>query len=372
MIKTVLLSCLAAGTLTLLLAAPRSASAAAPSQFLFVGDLKTGTLLRYNADPGANYLTPYGLNGNLADPAYIVGAGVTEGVHGTGNTLITSQHLGNTWNVSRFDRNTGAFISHVTSQTFGGIGNLALTNDAKFVYVPDEANNTLYRIDVATGAVLSSVAMTGVHDVQIGADGFIYATAYSGNSGVRRYTADLGSFAQIVAPGANGLTRPAGVVVSGSNLYVALNSTTQPSKIYRYVLDGNNAAAFDTTVTSSLLSFSFGMEKAADGNLYIAVPGSFIGAGGPNQIVKVDLTGTGTFSASSATVALTYPGTTDSTTYTSAATNIIWPKYIKFSTNFAQANDPGIAPEPGSIALFLTAGLPIAGIVVRRRRRKAA
>ncbi len=73
-----------------------------------------------------------------------------------------------------------------------------------------------------------------------------------------------------------------------------------------------------------------------------------------------------------ATSALTFAGTTTGTTYQGAQTSVIWPEYIKFITNFAQANDPGYtAPEPGSITLFLTAGLPLAGVVVRRRRRTA-
>ena len=375
MVKRFYFCVLVAGTLAAGLLAPRTAHAE-PSQFLFVGDLKTGTLLRYNADPGASFLTPYGLNGNLSDPAYITGQGVTEGVHGTGNTLITSQNLNGTWHISRFNRFTGAFVGYVSTKTFGGIGNLALTNDATTVYVPDESGNTLYRIDVATGNVLSSTAMTGVHDVQIGADGFIYATAYKGGNGVRRYKADLSSYDQIVAPGANGLDRPAGVVVSGNNLFVAQNSQTQPSSVYRYTLNGGNAATYQTQVTSSLLSFSFGMEMGPDNNLYIAVPGSFIGAGGPNQVVKIDLTN-GFSSSSPASVAIAYPGTTNSTTYTSASTNIIWPKYIKFSSNFAPANDPGAlnitaAPEPGSVSLLGVGFVGMVGMIARRKAKTAS
>ena len=364
----------ALGAITLFFTLGHSAQAAAPTNFLFIGDLNTGTLLRYDAEVvGGNIsLTPYGLNGNTSDPAYIIGQGVTEGVHGTGNTLITSQHIGSTWYISRFDRETGAFINHVSAQTFGGIGNLALTNDAKTAYVPDEAGDRLWRIDIATGVVLSSVAMTGVHDVQIGADGFIYATAYRGSSGVRRYSADLSSFAQIVADGDNGLNRPAGVVISGNTLYVAQNSQTINAKVYQYTLNGSSAATYNTQVTSSLLSFSFGMEMGPDGNLYVAVPGTFTGQGGPNQIVELNLSNGFSQANTAVTSALTFNGTDSSSTYKGAQTSVIWPKYIKFSSNFAQANDPGYtAPEPGSIALFLTAGLPLAGVVVRRRRRAA-
>ncbi len=347
--------------------------AAEPNNFLFVGDLKTGTLFRYSADPAGSSLalTPYGLNGNTSDPAYIVGQGVTEGVHGTGNTLITTQKIGNTFRLSRFDRNTGAFIGFVTSKVFSGIGNLALTNDAKTAYVPDESANTLYRVDIATGAILSQVSMTGVHDVQIGADGFIYASAYSGNSGVRRYSADLGSVSQIVAPGANSLTRPAGMVISGNTLFVAQNSQTQNAQVYQYTINGNNTATYNTQVTSSLLSFSFGMEKGPDGNLYVAVPGSYTGQGGPNQIVKLDISNGFSQANTAATTAILYPGTGTSTTYTSTATNTIWPKYIKFSSNFAQANDPGfiVVPESGSIALLLIGSVPIVGLVALRRKR---
>lgn len=348
-----------------------AAHAAEPSQFLFVGDLNTGTLLRYSADAGPSFLTPYGLNGNTSDPAYIVGQGVTEGVHGTGNTLITSQNLNGTWHISRFDRFTGAFIGYVSPQPFKGIGNIALTNDAKTVYVPDEADSTLYRVDVATGNVLAAVPMNGVHDVQIGADGFIYATAYNGNSGVRRYSADLSAFDQIVLPGANGLNRPAGVVVSGNTLYVAQNSQTQNASIYQYTLNGSNAATYQTQLTSSLLSFSFGMELGPDNNLYVAVPGTYTGQGGPNRIVQIDLTN-GFSSSSPASTAILYSGTNPSTTYTSTSTNVIWPKYIKFSSNFATANDPGVAataPEPGTFALLTLGTLAGAGSLIVRRKR---
>ncbi|MBC7805152.1 MAG: hypothetical protein H7145_03275 [Akkermansiaceae bacterium] len=365
---------LSLGGIALLFAiAQGTAQAAEPSDFLFVGDLRTGTLFRYGAENinGTLAFTPYGLNGNTTDPAYIANQGVTEGVHGTGNTLITSQKIGNDFRISRFDRATGAFISFVSPQVFAGIGNLALTNDATTTYVPDESGNRLYRVDVATGNILSSAAMTGVHDVQIGADGFIYATAYSGNSGVRRYTADLSSFAQIVAPGNNGLTRPAGVVVSGNTLYVAQNSQTVNAKVYKYTINGNNTATYDTQVTSSLLSFSFGMEQGPDNNLYVAIPGTFTGQGGPNQIAKLDLTNGFSQANTVVTTAILYPGVNSSPTYTSTASNVIWPKYIKFSSNFAQANDPGVAivvPETGSIVLLLTGGLPLVGMVLRRRK----
>ena len=379
MFKTAFFSCLMVGAFAL--GSPLAARAAEPTDFLFVGDLKTGTLLRYGVSSigGSLALTPYGLNGNLNDAAYIVGQGVTEGVHGTGNTLITSQHVGNTWYISRFDRFTGAFINHVSAQTFGGIGNIALTNDAKTVYVPDESGNKLYRIDVATGTVLSSVTMAGVHDIQIGADGFIYAAAYSRNSGVIRFSADLSTSTTIVAPattselaspGPTTLYRPAGMVVTGSTLYINQNILGTGASVFKYDLNGGSPATFNAKVSSPLLAFTFGMEQGPDGNLYIAVPGTYPGANGSDLIAKVTVANI--FSNSTVSTALTYPGTVNSTTYTSDDTNIIQPKYIKFSQNFAQANDPGVAPEPGSIALFLTAGLPLAGLVARRRRKNRA
>jgi hypothetical protein len=375
LLPALLPSCFAVGVIAFGLIAPSAVFAAEPTNYLFVGDLNTGTLLRYNADlvSGSLALTPYGLNGNTADAAYITGQGVTEGVHGTGDTLITSQHLNGQWNISRFDRFTGAFINYVTPQIFQGIGNIALTNDAKTVYVPDEAGNRLYAINVATGAVINSVAMSGVHDVQIGPDGFIYAAAYGANSGVRRYSADLTSFSQIIAPSAspgnaNTLYRPAGMVISGNTLYVAQNILGTGSSVFKYQLNGSSAATFDSKVSSSLLTFTFGMEEGPDGDLYIAVPGTFGGQSGQNRIVKVDLASN--FSQSAVTAALTYPGTNPSSTYINDDTNVIWPKYIKFSTNFAQANDPGnplAAPEPGSLALLL----PLMGVVkmVLKRRK---
>ncbi len=50
------------------------------------------------------------------------------------------------------------------------------------------------------------------------------------------------------------------MVISGNTLYVALNSQTTNAKVYQYTLNGSNTATYNTQVTSSLLSFSFGME----------------------------------------------------------------------------------------------------------------
>lgn len=367
-------------------ALPLFARTALAQDFLYVGDLKTGTLLRYSATMvnGSLEFAPFGINGNTTDPAYIANDGVTEGVHGTGNTLITSQITGGSFRLSRFDRVTGSFVNFVTPQTFGGIGNLALTNDAKYAYVPDESASRLYRVDVATGTVIST-PMSGVHDVQIGPDGNIYATAYSANSGVRMYKPDFSEFSpgvnfvQVVAPGANGLTRPAGVVVSGNTLYVAQNKVSITSQVLKYTLNGDAPATFVGEVTSDLLSFTFGMEMGQDNNLYVAIPGTFYQNAGPNQIVKIDLSlPFGTSSAVSQ--AILYPGTANEGTYNTNANpsddqvNVIWPKYIKFSSNFAQANDPGfvVIPESGSIALLLAGGAPLAGIVAIRRRKKTA
>lgn len=356
-----------------LLSLPILSSHVQAQDFLYVGDLKTGSLLRYSAilNNGSLSFSPFGLNGNTSDPAYITNAGVTEGVHGTGTTLITSQQIGaNNFRLSRFSRATGAFINFVTSQQFAGIGNLAVTNDAQYAYVPDESGNRLYRVNIATGAT-NSVAMSGVHDVQIGPDGYVYATAYSKNSGVVRFSADLSSSSLIVAPGADGLTRPAGVVVSGNTLYVAQNKTSPTSQVHKYTLNGDAPATHVAQATSDLLSFSFGMEMGQDSNLYIAVPGSYLNPINANQIVKMNLSGT--FGpATTSSVAILYPGTVNGNTYEPGddQANVIWPKYIKFSSNFAQANDPGfVIPEVGSIALLLTGGLPLLGVVVARRRK---
>ncbi len=348
-----------------------------PSQadnFLYVGDYGSGVLHRFDASSSALAASQGKLpdSPNNVDPFIAASYHVTEGVHGTNNTLLVTTNVSGVGpRLARFRRDNGAFISYVGTKTYSGIGGIAITSDANHVYIPDEAGNTLYRINTIDGSIASSVGLTGIHDVVVSPDGsYILAAGYAHASGytvggtaysVLKFNADLTNetgFIKLNDAATGNLTNPTGMAFAADgSLFVGNNkrSSTVDSSIFHF----NSNGTYINKVTDHKLDGIFGVDYGPDGNIYASGLASAYGA--PTSfdcVVKYNLaykTGNTLDIYNSNAVSAYLLG------------NQAVSKYLKFDTNFAPANDPA-TPEPGTLGLLSALAVSGAGFRLRRKR----
>ncbi len=348
--------------------------------------------------------------GNVAGNAqYITGKGMTSGFVGTRNDLIIatggSSETGPT-NLARYALN-GSLIGNITvanngftgggngsaqtgtaNHTFAGINGMAISDDARYLFVTESTsatNGIISKIDLATSQIVSQVSFAGAHDVTVLSDGSIYAAALNSTSassrGMWHFSSALVKDATAAIPYSTstnppptytGIDHVTFMKVVGNNLYVADSDTNAAGAIAVYSLTGSGSIATPaivnvyTPATPSLDNF-YGAAVGQDGNLYIAD----IGTGKANG--NNTFTGSTTYvngvysfntSSPSNTVSTAIAGWNNSTGTTSNGLDS--PIYISFDANFSGTNDQG-TPEPGSIALACC--LLTVGVIVRRRKR---
>lgn len=358
----------------------------AQTDFLYITDYGGGNLDRYSFNYNSlthtiSGLTPDGLNGSTTNAVFIAG-GIKEGIQGTHNDIIVVATGGNS--LVRYDLNghvIGAIpilTSGGSPYTLNGVGNVIITPDGKFMYVPEATAGKIDKIDMLTGKIVTSVNFAGAHDILLGPDGTLYAAAYtgsnSGSSGVWTFDSNLGSKTQLIASGNNGLTAPTGLSMKGSVLYVNQNvAPTSANSVYEYSIGSAgplHTATFLNHFSSANLQFIFGSDFGPDGNLYIASLG---GASGRNDPGHTD--GVYEFNTTTDVTSLFIagePGTSVNANGPAGPSGLYSPKYLQFGTNFISANDPGApaihTPEPGTVALFCS--FAVAGAGWRRRRKR--
>lgn len=151
------------------------------------------------------------------------------------------------------------------------------------VYLTSYTTSVLRRYSIATGerigADLSAGAMLRGPDngFLAGPDGKLYIPGYD-TSNIVRYDPSNGTFTQYVAPGANGINKTRGLLVSpdGTKLYV---SSERSGRILRYVLA---TGAFDREIKSGL-GIVTGLAWHPDGSLLAAVGNETNG-----EVIKLD------------------------------------------------------------------------------------
>lgn len=351
-------------------------AASQADNFLYVGDYGSGVLHRFDASSAA-LAAPQGKlpnSPNNVDPFIAANYRVTEGVHGTANTLLVTTNVNGVGpRLARFRRDTGAFINYVGAKTYSGIGGIAITNDAKYVYIPDEAGNTLYRVNTFDGSIAASVGLTGVHDVVISPDGtYILAAGYAHTAGytvggtaysVLKFNADLTGetgFIKLNDAATGNLTNATGMsFAADGSLFVGNNkrSTSVDSSIFHF----NGNGSYINKVSDPKLDGIFGVDYGPDGNIYASGLASAYGA--PTSfdcVVKYNLT-----YKTNNVLDIYNPSAVSAYLLGNQAVS----KYLKFDTNFAPTNDP-FTPEPGTIGLL--SALTVSGASLGLRRRKRA
>ena len=363
---------------------------------VYVADYGSSVMDRYQYtyDQTTNSITsftPYGYGGNTSNALFLGSSSdpVKEGVIGTASDLIVvgGSHSSATTVISRYtlDGNLIGTIPvdfrYYTGGTVG-IGNIAVTNDGRYMYAPLSSANAIVKVDLTDGAIVASYAFTAAHDVLIDqATGDVYAANYTGASAsIILLDSNLNKLQNVVTSATSGFSsfRPTGLSFApDGSLYVENNVKDGPDSVLHYTLSGSPgsiAAALDSagsyigSATNKALEFTFGNNLGPDGNLYIAA----LGGGTTSDTFSSPtgyVNGVYEFNTISDAVTLAIDGYTNKTGPDGLG-GLIGPKYLEFDSDFIPGADAGysmVAPEPGT--LFLTAGA-LAGLVAAARRRK--
>jgi hypothetical protein len=362
---------------------------------LYVADYGTSELDRYQYKFDATLgtiidITPNGVGGSTTD-AYFLGSStipIKEGLQGTSDDLIAvvGPHGSKQTTLERFTL-SGTYIGTIPGDFSAynggniGIGNVAITADGRYEYAPLETANAIVKIDLANGNIVASYSFTAAHDVTIAANGDVYASDYSAaNAKIIRLDSNLVFKQNLVTSAPSGVSasfRPTGLAVApDGSLYVQNNDNTLSGSdsIFHYTLSdsgGTLTSNFDATksyigsASNNALQFTFGNNIGPDGNLYIAALGG--GGNGSFSIQSGYVDGIFKFDTSNETVSEFISGYTEKAGPVGAS-GLSAPKYLQFDTNFVNAPDAGLTPEPGTIALLLT-GFAGLGILKQARRR---
>ena len=393
--------------------------------FLYVSDYGLSELDRYQYtyDQTTNAITgiqAYGIGNNTSN-AYFLGSStnpIKEGVHGTANDLIiVGGPHGGTTSIQRYTLDGaligtipvdfGSFCASVSPQcnvNSLGIGNVLVTDNGTYMYAPLESAGYVVKVDLASGAIVASVQLTGAHDVAIAANGDVYAADYSsGPRKVIHLTDNLvfenNLITSVISTINGGTFRPSGLsVASDGSLYVQNNTSGGGcDSVLHYTFTGSGTgltAALDqagsyigatgTTAGSctskNALEFTFGNNIGPDGDLYIAALGGgghIFGtrAGYVDGIYKFDIAG-GTNPTTAPVLNILLASNTGIAGYTETAgpngpSGLRAPKYLQFDTNFATSPDAGYnAPEPNTLPM-VAAGLIFTAAGRRLARRKS-
>ena len=356
---------------------------------LYVADYGKSVLDRYQYtyDQTLNSITsigPYGIGGNTTN-AFFLGSStmpIKEGIQGTSDDLITviGSHGNTATTLERVSLSgvpLGAIPVDFSAYNGGnvGIGNVAITADGKYMYAPLETANSIVKIDLTDGAIVDSYAFTGAHDVAIAANGDVYAADYSsGTPKVIRLNSNLVYQQDLVTAlpaGVTGTFDPTGIsIAADGSIYIDNNTKTGSDSVFHYTFTssgGTLTAHYDSpgsyigNSSTYALDFTFGNNIGPDGNLYIADLGG--GGSGSFSVKNGYVDGVDELNTTTDTVSQFIQGFTE-TGGSVGSSGLSAPKYLQFDTNFVDAPDAGLVPEPGTIALGLAA---LACFALRRR-----
>jgi DNA-binding beta-propeller fold protein YncE len=235
----------------------------------------------------------------------------------------------------------GPFILPAGTQVAG----LTLSSNGQVLYAADFNGGRIFVLNASTGAILNTVNMTDAHDVAVGPDGSVYATAIQGNLGVIKFPAPItgnniltGARSTFI-PSGGGKGSPfgsfAGMVFDGSNLWVTNFSSTSGA-IYEYDASGVLEAIITTATNTDPLGLALG-PPGPNQDIYVAEFNA-------NRIERFDPNN---------------PNAGLSLFISSVGSE---PKYLEFTENCCHV------PEPASFVL-LCSGL--IGLSLFCRRRKA-
>jgi hypothetical protein len=298
----------------LLIGAAGSASAQ-----IYISEMGAGTVAKYDLLTGTPINTSFvsGLAGPVAlalrDNALYVGDFLSE-------TSITNR---------TYDATTGASIN---SNFFTSIRPTDYAFFGGDIFVVNQSARKISRYNASTGALVDANFITSVSS-------FVFSVAVAGNSllvtmdtggtaTVEKYDANTGAL--INASFITGVFTPAGLLVSGSVLYVA---DMGAGRVGKY--DAATGAAINASFITGLPMPS-GLAEY-DGKLYITDIGTSGTLNGPNDVVKQ---------------------------YDAATGALINGSFI------TGLNDPYrivVVPEPGSTSLLVMAGMAWLGASRRRR-----
>jgi len=210
-----------------------------------------------------------------------------EGITGTADSVLAATTTG----LVRYSAISGTSSTiNVTlsgsAYTFSGAAGMA--TDGTYLYVAEETNGKVDKIQLSTGAIVGQFTMSGAHDIAIAPDGLLYVAGYSSTHGILVLNpttmAQVGSVA-FIANGADGtgtISRPTGLSFTGTatsyTLYAESNVLAQNTdKIGIFTItnatgntSGTPVLGTTTFKTPGDLSFTFGNAIGPDGNLYIA------------------------------------------------------------------------------------------------------
>ena len=363
------------------------------SGMLYVADYGKSVLDRYQYmyDQTLNTITsigPYGIGGNTTNAFFLGGSSmpIKEGLQGTSDDLITviGAHGSTATTLERVSLNgtpIGAIPVDFTAYNGGnvGIGNVAITADGRYMYAPLETANAIVKIDLTNGAIVASYAFTGAHDVAIAANGDVYAADYNaGSPKVIRLNSNLVYQQDLVTAlpaGVTGAFSPTGIsVAADGSIYVDNNTKTGSDSVFHYTFTssaGTLTAHYDSpgsyigNTSTYALDFTFGNNIGPDGNLYIAALGG--GGAGSFGVKNGYVDGIYELNTSNESVSQFVQGFTE-TGGSAGPSGLSAPKYLQFDTNFVDAPDAGLVPEPGTTALSLAA-IACFGALQRVHRR---
>ena len=316
------------------------------------------------------------------------GASVTEGTSASQNQIFGVGGSGNNV-IYVYDKANKTYRGSITG--FGSIGNIALSNDGKYLYVADETNASLEVVDLnAIGSSRSTVSIndtigstpvraardttTRWHDIFVdSATGNIYASGYSDtNKNIYKFTSSLlagKTQFNTAAIGTGGIT---GMTIVGSDFYAVNNRGDGVNgALLKFGLNGVQDTNFN--VVSKSLAFGFGLQRGPDSNLYVASLSGYSNANralDTSNISQVIINPAKTYGGAIGSVKEVVSSTVNAPV--ASPNGSVDPKYFVFGTANAIAGNTifGTTVIPESNTLLLGVCGLFGLVAVQRRRAK--
>jgi len=191
----------------------------------------------------------------------------------------------NTATIAVYDQITGQHLYDLATLPGGAsIAGMALSPNGKIIYAAD--GHYIVAVDTTTGTVVASVSLSSAHDVIVGPDGSVYASAFPANAGVLKYSPTLTNQTQFIADAANNpnLHKASGMAfdATGTRFFVSQFDSSD-SAVDEYSVSGSGTATFVRKFSFPNGTSPLGLALGPDGNIYTA---NF----GADTIGKINLT----------------------------------------------------------------------------------